>query len=414
MGRIASRVLLVGSGVMIVAAVLAFYAGSAILDRAAFGDRAVSALAQDEVDMEIATRFTDGVVERSPGLVTLRPALEAAAADVAAGPWFQGRFGAGVRAFHHDIFESSEPRPALRVPEMAAQVRAAVAERTPILATRLPQDADPVLMSIGGSGPERALLRAARRTDGAAGIAPILLVLGLLGLVAGALAAPHRRRGLWSAGVTLAAAGGVLTAGWIATRTLTLERFDTSWGDAVVSSIWGAYVGDLRAWAFGLAGAGIIVAAAAARPEGERWARVPAGARAAAALLGGALLLADPDLTLGVAAAGAAGLLLYVGAERLLAGRAGYGLAVTALAGLAVGVTLASGGPDPAPELTAAPARASAASARSQPKAERPPAAPKVCFASMQDARTAAETAAIPEGSTVRRLADGRVCVRAR
>ena len=100
----------------------------------------------------------------------------------------------------------------------------------------------------------------------------------------------------------------MLTAGWIAARTLTLERFDTSWGDAVVSTIWGAYLGDLRAWAFGLAGAGIIVAAAAARPDGERWARVPAGARAAAALLAGALLLADRDLALGLAAAGAAGL----------------------------------------------------------------------------------------------------------
>ena len=43
-------------------------------------------LEQDEVTDEIATRFTDGVIERSPGLVTLRPALRAAAADVVAEP----------------------------------------------------------------------------------------------------------------------------------------------------------------------------------------------------------------------------------------------------------------------------------------------------------------------------------------
>jgi len=420
MGRIASRVLLTGSGVMLVAAVLAFYAGAAILDREGFADRGVSALAQDEVDEEIAKRFTDGVVERSPGLVTLRPALEAAAADVAAGPWFKGRFGAGMRAFHRDVFDASEPRPALRVPDMAAQVRAAVAARTPVLATRLPRDANPALLSVGGSGPERALLRGARRADAAAAVAPVLLVLGLLGLVAGALVAPDRRRGLWGAGVTLAAAGGVLTAGWIGARTLTLEGFDTSWGDAVVTSIWGAYLGDLRVWSLGLAGTGIIVAAAVARPGGERWGRAPGGVRAAAALLAGGLLLADRDVALDLAAAGAAGLLLYLGTERLLAARAG--LAVPALAGVAVVVVVASGGPAHAPPLTAVTTSAGAATAapsqpaagRRQAKGEPPPAGPQVCFASMQDARAAAETAAIPVGATVRRLADGRVCVRAR
>ena len=80
---------------------------------------------------------------------------------------------------------------------------------------------------------------------------------------------------------------------------------------------------------------------------------------------------------------------------------------------MAVAGTLASGGPDHAPELSAARTREHGV-APSQPRAEPAPATPLVCFASMQDARAAAETAAIPEGASVRRLADGRVCVRAR
>ena len=420
MGRIASRVLLVGSGVLLVAAVLAFYAGAAILDREGFADRAVSALAQDEVDEEIATRFTDGVVERSPGLVTLRPALEAAAADVAAGPWFKGRFGAGMRAFHRDIFDSSEPRPALRVPEMAAQVRAAVAERTPVLATRLPRDADPALLSVGGSGPERALLRGARRADAAAAVAPVLLVLGLLGLVAGALVAPDRRRGLWGPGDTrrrrrrahrgldrrphadarglrheLGRRGRDVDLGRLPRRPARLEprarrrrdhrrrRGRPARGRAVGA---GAGRGPRRR------GAGRGRAAARgprrrARPRRRR-------CRRAAPLPG----------------------------HGTAAGRPRAGSPCPRSPRWRSCVAVASGGPAHAPALTAATTSAGAATAapsqraagRRQAKGEPPPAGPQVCFASMQDARAAAETAAIPVGATVRRLADGRVCVRAR
>ena len=65
--RCAVRVILLVSAVCIFAAVIALYARSAILDEAPFADRAVATLAQDEVAEEIAQRFTDGVVERSPG-----------------------------------------------------------------------------------------------------------------------------------------------------------------------------------------------------------------------------------------------------------------------------------------------------------------------------------------------------------
>src|SRR5918998_5585738 len=77
MGTVASRSILAVSALCLVAAVLALYGSGAILDRDAFADRAVATLPQDEVGQEIATRFTDGVIERSPGLVTLRPALQA-------------------------------------------------------------------------------------------------------------------------------------------------------------------------------------------------------------------------------------------------------------------------------------------------------------------------------------------------
>ena len=49
MGTLASRLTLLASAACIVAAVLALYARSAVLDADPFADRAVAALAQDEV-----------------------------------------------------------------------------------------------------------------------------------------------------------------------------------------------------------------------------------------------------------------------------------------------------------------------------------------------------------------------------
>ena len=130
-GSIASRLMLLASATCIVVAVVALYARSAILDPGHFSDRAVATLGQDEVADEIAARFTTNVIERTPELVTLQPAVEAAAADVARSPDFAAEFGAGMRELHRGVFTGSAPRPALRVPGMTAQVRASMARRTP-------------------------------------------------------------------------------------------------------------------------------------------------------------------------------------------------------------------------------------------------------------------------------------------
>jgi hypothetical protein len=416
MAPLASRLTLLACVICILAAVAALYARSAILDEAEFADRAVGALAQDEVAAELAQRFTDGVVERSPGLVTLRPAIESAAESVVAGPAFAAEFGAGIRALHREVFSGSGARPSLRVPEMAAEVQTALAGRTPVLATRLPRAADPALMSIGGTARERVLLRVARRARGLAGAAPLVLALGLLGLLLVVLTAPDRRRGLWASGLALGAAGGALAVAWIAARTLTLEGFDTGWGDAVVNTIWGAYLDDLRAWSFGLAGAGILVAAAA-RPDRVRLPAVPGALRGAGLLAAGGVLLADRDLAFDIAATTGAGVLLYLGACRLLAGRARFARAGAALAVLTAVVAVAASAPPHTPQRAASAevaVRASAKAGRTR-SSQRPAArTPRICFASMGDARVAAERAAIPEGAIVKQLADGRVCVRGR
>ena len=59
-----------------------------------------------------------------------------------------------------------------------------------------------------------------------------------------------------------------------------------------------------------------------------------------ALLVAGALVLADRDLAFDLAAAAAAGVLLYLGARHLLAGRVRLALAAAALLALTVGVAV--------------------------------------------------------------------------
>ena len=69
------------------------------------------------------------------------------------------------------------------------------------------------------------------------------------------------------AGLAVAAAGGLTAAGVTAAQDFVLDNFDTGFGDAVVSSIWDAYLADLRIWALGARGR---------RPGGRRRGRRPA------------------------------------------------------------------------------------------------------------------------------------------
>ena len=270
MGTLATRLTLLASVLCIVVAVPALYARSAVLDRDHFADRAVSALASDEVDDEIATRFSAGLIERSPGLVTLRPALEDGRDRGRRDPRLRG--GVRERRAGPAPRDLQRGRPAARAAGGRDDRRGAGGPRAP--------HAGAGQAGAGGRRPvadvdrrERARAPAARRGPACPQlVAPGAARAGHRAARARARRADRaedRRRGLWRSGIALATSGGVLLAGWIGARTLTLEGFDTSWGDAVVKTIWSAYLGDLRTWSSASQGAGID-RIAAARPATRR------------------------------------------------------------------------------------------------------------------------------------------------
>jgi hypothetical protein len=321
--------LMVTAAVCLVLGGLAVYARTAILDEDAFTQRAVGTLASDEVREEVAERLTVRLVNPQPALVRYRPVIEYEAHELAASPEFGGSFAAAARELQRSLFDGYALA-SFDVGSAEARLKAMVIEREPRLRGSLDGVEPQHLMDLSGGGAEGELRHLAPSARRAAALGVPALVLALLLLGAGVLGAPDRRRALHAAALVVGATGGALVAGWSAARAFTLSLFDTSHGDAVVGTIWDAFMGDLRLWALGLGAAGIALAAcvAATLPAGEPGrllavvrARL-AGERlrgpiALAMLALAVVVLTARELVMDLLVVGLAGALLYRGVQQL-------------------------------------------------------------------------------------------------
>ena len=140
-----------------------------------------------------------------------------------------------------------------------------------------------MLFSLGGGSLESAAAsrprrpRASCRRSGRSRCS-----LGLALLVAAAWRAPTLRLGLRRAALGFALAGGLTVAATSIARAVVLSTFDTSHGDAVVGTIWSAFLADLRLWALAVGAVGVIAAAAFEPGAPGAWRRVLAARDGAA------------------------------------------------------------------------------------------------------------------------------------
>ena len=340
--RWAWAVLLITGVMALMVGGLALYARHAVLDQQAFAARATGALHQDEVVDEIATRITGRELEANPDLDVRRPVIEAAVGDVVGGPRFPEEFRAGALALHSALFgdgglatatdatgaQIRVRATALPLLGVGRDLRAAVAARSPTVARQVPTT-DPVLFSLGGGRLENALVDAAPLAERLSSFAPLALLAGFILLAFAARRAPTRRLGLRRVALGIALTGGAAVAATSIGRAIVLSTFDTSHGDAVVGTIWSAFLADLRLWAL-VVGALGVVAAAAFEPgvpgAGRRAltaALAPAGSRTrlarALGLVGLAILLLwMPEVPLDLAVVAAAGMLVFSGTAEVV------------------------------------------------------------------------------------------------
>ena len=164
-------------------------------------------------------------------------------------------------ALHGSLFGDDRERhagaemTALPLPGAGPELRAAVAARRRAAARELPRE-DPVLFALGGGALESELVRAAPAARELSALGPVAVLLGLAVLLARRRwRAPTRRLGLRRAALGIALAGGMTVAATAIARAVVLSTFDTSHGDAVVATIWSAFLADLRLWGLAI-GAG--------------------------------------------------------------------------------------------------------------------------------------------------------------
>jgi len=317
---------------------LALYARHAILDRQAFASRAVGTLGQDEVQDEIVDRIAQRMVDSRPELAPERPALDAAARDIVSGPAFAAEFGEGASALNRELFGDSRHPVELVLPGAGPQLRADLAARLQVASALTPgrggtraavraeaavaaslARTDPNLMTLGGGRLETGLRDAAPWGRRLAALWPVALAVAALLLTLAIFLAPSPRRGLRRAALAVAAGSGAVVAATAIGKALLLSTFDTSHGDAVVGTIWNAYLRDLRLWALGVGACALVIAALVEPGARGAWRRAlaaPAGtsarlARAAGLLAVAALLIAAPQVPLDLALVAAAGALVF-------------------------------------------------------------------------------------------------------
>jgi hypothetical protein len=261
-------VLFVAAAMCLMTAALGAYGRYAVLDEGHFADRATNTLRSDEVEQEVARRFSGRLLAAHPDLAPGTVAIEDAFVTGMSGdPAFRAGFHAAAARLHRAIFSDPDADASLVVAGSGSALRDGLAMRLPLRANTLPVLEDPPLMSIGSNHRER-LLRELAPVAKSADL-PVTLAFGIAALALLGLGAAWAggRRGIWGAGLTVAAAGGLIGAGVTGARDVVLSHFDTGFGDAVVSQIWTAFLGDLRTWGLAACAAGLVVAAAAGAPR---------------------------------------------------------------------------------------------------------------------------------------------------
>ena len=330
--NVAAAACLAGAIILLLPAVLVGYAERALFDPDQFANRATAALDDRDVRSRVATEITDRLVlANASDLTTARPVIEGVVDNVVGGAAFQQLFRASVLDVHRALFARDSDTVTLSLADAGTVVGSALAVVRPSLERRFDEDARVTLLRRHVDERAAGLARLADRADLLAALLGGLVLV----LAAAAIAlAADRRRAVARLGAGAVAVGVVIVAGSIVARAVVLQRVGSDDRD-VAGAVWDAFLGDLRTAGWVLAGAGAVLAAAAAsmlRPVAlgpslvrlRRWvvtepARPALRVLRALALIAlGVLVVADPAAAVRLLATLAGIGLIYAGVLALL------------------------------------------------------------------------------------------------
>ena len=259
--QLLARLLVVLACVTIVLALVVGYVKRAAIDSDQFANRATAALRDDSVQSLAAERITDEVVKNQENLLAARPIIESIASSVVGSGAFTDLFRSAVRDVHRAVFDRDQNTVTLTVKDVGTVLAAGLQQVRPALADQVgaTERVELVKRDLGSVSGD-----AVRVADRIRLLALVLLVLSLL-LVAGALtAARDKRQTVVQLGIGTAVASVLLVVVYSVARSLAIDQVDGPENRAAAGAVWDAFLLDLRTAAWILAGAGAVIAAAAA------------------------------------------------------------------------------------------------------------------------------------------------------
>jgi hypothetical protein len=331
--RTAATFLVVLASLLLFAAVLSAYARWALFDSDRFANRATAALEDSTVRTVVGDRVTDQLVVRSESdLLAARPIISSAVSGIVGSPAFRTLFRRAVLDVHRAVFARDQDTVTLTLADIGTVVGTALEKLRPQLAREL-EDSGRVVVVQRQVGTLAA--GAARLADDVRVLAFVLAVLTVLAAAGAVALADDRRRAVSRLGLGAVVAGIAIVILYALARGIVLSRVDDPDVRAAVGDVWANFLADLRTLGWLLAGAGAVIAAAAAsliKPidlEGPAraawriattdptrpWHRV---ARAGALLAIGVLVIAQPLAVLEIAATLFGILLVYEAVQSLL------------------------------------------------------------------------------------------------
>jgi hypothetical protein len=327
-----ARVLVVATSVLLVAAALAAYAWRTLFDSDQFANRATAALQDPRVREAIADRVTDDLLLRAePDLLAARPIVASAVAGIVGGDAFASLFRHAANDAHRAVFRRDSDTVTLTLADVGVLADEALRQLRPELAAQLDEDRRIELLDREVGGVTGDLTRLARRVRV---LAYVLALLTLGCAIAAVAVSRERRRTVAQLGVAAIAAGVAIVLVTVVARALLIGAVDDADRDAA-GAVWDAFGGDLRTAGWLIAGAGAVLAAAAAslirpvdldeplraawrlattEPERRRWRVV----RGSALVALGVLAIAEPLQMVVIAVTLAGVYVLYEGLTALL------------------------------------------------------------------------------------------------
>lgn len=244
--------------------VLALYLRTNLWDEEGFAQNAAEALQDPDVSTFVSERLVEQIVESADeDLLAAQPVIEGAVPIVVRSDLFKPVFQRAAAQVHRSIFDagSDDQGLVLDLSDVGIILSGFLRGRRPELASDIPNQIRAAVIQVTREGPGPVVVQAARVSGWLVFVLPVLAVAFLAAAVA---TARDRRRLLLFVGVGAAGVALVTWIGSVVAGSVLEDRVAVGEDRAAAKGFLDAYLGSVPEWCLVLAGAGALLAAAAA------------------------------------------------------------------------------------------------------------------------------------------------------